>query len=197
MLHKALSSSPDIQFIPHFLDIEKAHLCLLKLLEDVPWKQEKIRMFGEWKDMPRLTAWMGEKEAVYQYSGLVNNPLPWHPEVLALRDLVSKETGSTYNSVLLNYYRDGKDSMGWHSDDEKELGKTPVIASLSLGATRRMRFRPKGGGKNLAIDLSGGSLLVMKGLTQAEWQHALPKTVASGLRINLTFRLILNPIPQH
>ncbi len=165
--------------------------CLASLLDEVPWKQEQITLFGKTRDMPRLTCWMGE--ASYTYSGLPNRPAPWSPTVQRLRDDVAALAGARFNGVLLNLYRDGADSMGWHADDERELGPDPVIASVSLGAVRRFRFRPKPrhSAEPFGIDLPDGSVLIMRGDTQANWQHAIPKTKRPvGPRINLTFRWI-------
>jgi alkylated DNA repair dioxygenase AlkB len=144
---------------------------------------------------PRLTAWYGDATARYSYSGLDLTPQPWTPALLALRTQVEQATGVTFNSVLLNLYRTGQDSMGWHADDEPELGPEPVIASISLGATRRFRLRPRHSQQlphaPLGLDLPSGSLLVMRGTTQQHWQHAVPKTARPvGPRLNLTFRTI-------
>lgn len=186
-----LNNGPDLLFDPQFIPSKEADSLYEAFLKDIPWKQEQIKMFGQWINMPRLTAWMGDPEAVYQYSGLINTPLPWNAQVLRLKNLLESTLDTTFNSVLLNYYRDGNDSMGWHSDNEPELGTLPTIASISLGAVRKIRFRPTGGGKSLGLDLPHGSLLVMRGLTQSNWQHALPKTKLSEGRINLTFRKVI------
>lgn len=159
----------------------------------VPWQQREIMMFGRSVLEPRETAWIGDPEAVYTYSGRLNEPVPW-PEVLrALRARVSERAGEAFNSVLCNLYRDGSDSMGLHSDAERELGENPVIASLSLGATRRfqLRHRKRREGK-LDIDLPSGSLLVMRGTTQHHYRHGIPKQPSVlAPRINLTFRRIV------
>lgn len=186
-----LNNGPDLLFDPQFIPSKEADSLYEAFLKDIPWKQEQIKMFGQWINMPRLTAWMGDPEAVYQYSGLINTPLPWNAQVLRLKNFLETRLDTTFNSVLLNYYRDGNDSMGWHSDNEPELGMLPTIASISLGAVRKIRFKPTGGGKSLGLDLPHGSLLVMRGLTQSNWQHALPKTKLSEGRINLTFRKVI------
>lgn len=186
-----LNNGPDLLFDPQFIPSKEADSLYEAFLKDVPWKQEQIKMFGQWINMPRLTAWMGDPEAVYQYSGLINTPLPWNAQVLRLKNLLESTLDTTFNSVLLNYYRDGNDSMGWHSDNEPELGMLPTIASISVGAVRIIRFRPTGGGKSLGLELPHGSLLVMRGQTQSNWQHALPKTKRSEGRINLTFRKVI------
>lgn len=163
------------------------------LARDLPWQQREIKMFGRSVLEPRQTAWIGDQGAIYTYSGRVNDPAPW-PEVLqALRVRVSERAGEAFNCVLGNLYRDGTDSMGFHSDAERELGDNPVIGSLSLGATRRfqLRHRKLREGK-LDIDLPSGSLLVMRGTTQHHYRHGVPKQPSvREPRINLTFRRIV------
>ena len=162
------------------------------LMEEVPWRQESIKVFGKEHEMPRLTCWMGD--APYTYSGLLNSPAPWSRSVSALRRIVEDRAEHEFNGVLLNLYRRGADSMGWHADDEPALGPNPVIASVSLGAQRRFRFKPKPHhhGESTGIDLPSGSVLIMRGQTQANWMHAIPKTSRKiAPRINLTFRSLL------
>lgn len=162
------------------------------LLETVEWRSEEILIFGRRRLVPRLVAWHGDPGAAYEYSGTTHLPLPWTPLLLELRGRVEALTGRSYNSVLLNRYRDGRDGMGWHADDEPELGAEPAIASVSLGATRRflMRHRRRTGAR-LALDLGHGDLLLMAGATQHHWLHALPKTARPvGERVNLTFRSV-------
>ncbi|WP_400192614.1 alpha-ketoglutarate-dependent dioxygenase AlkB family protein [Hymenobacter sp. B81] len=178
-----------------FLSPAEAAALLIELTAAVAWQQQPIRLFGREVPQPRLTAWYGDPGAAYQYSGLKLPPLPWLPALLALRRAVEAAAGVPFNSVLLNLYRSGQDGMGWHADDEPELGPEPVIASLSLGSTRRFRLRPRPGRgpahPPLTLELPAGSLLIMRGLTQRCWQHALPKTARPvGPRLNLTFRLI-------
>jgi len=167
---------------------------LRDLIEHTPWRQEHITLFGKTHPQPRLVAWFGDPDAAYTYSGITHEPLAWTAQLAVLRDNVSRLCGTPFNSVLLNYYRDGRDAMGLHADDEPELGRRPVIASLSVGATRRMYFRPKqkGGGSGLDLDLPDNSLLVMSGDTQEHWKHGIRRTRAPcGPRINLTFRHVL------
>lgn len=164
-----------------------------QLMAQTPWKSEDIILFGKRHTMPRLTCWMGE--AAYSYSGLLNMPQPCTPVVREIGARVGEICGVSFNGVLLNLYRDGRDSMGWHADDEAALGPDPVIASVSLGARRRFRFRPKAHhpAEAFGLDLSDGSVLIMQGGTQANWQHAIPKTARQvGPRINLTFRKIVD-----
>ena len=161
------------------------------LLETVPWEVEEITIFQKVIPCPRLTAWYGDEGAGYMYSGIPHEPLPWTAELKALRDEVSAATGARFNSALLNRYRGGEDSVSWHRDDEPELGRDPVIASLSLGATRRFKLRHLATKETHSLDLSDGSLLLMSGPSQREWEHCLTKTKrAVGERINLTFRWV-------
>ena len=183
----------DLLFDPTFLPPAEAGALLAQLTAETVWEQRSIRLFGRLVPQPRLTAWYGDPAARYTYSGLAWEPRPWTAALRALRQRVEAATGARYNSVLLNLYRDGRDGMGWHSDDEPELGPAPAIASLSLGATRRFRLRPRAGRPHspLGLALPGGSLLLMRGPTQQHWQHALPKTARpTGPRLNLTFRWV-------
>ncbi|WP_035565058.1 alpha-ketoglutarate-dependent dioxygenase AlkB family protein [Hymenobacter sp. IS2118] len=184
----------DLLFDPAFLPLTEADALLAQLIREVAWEQRSIRMFGKELPQPRLTAWYGDPDAHYSYSGLAWEPQPWTPVLLQLRQRIEAATGAAFNSVLLNYYRNGRDSMGWHADDEPELGPVPAIASLSLGATRRFRLRPRAGlaAAPYGLDLPTGSLLLMRGPTQQHWQHALPKTARPmGPRLNLTFRQVV------
>ncbi|MBP7611124.1 MAG: alpha-ketoglutarate-dependent dioxygenase AlkB [Steroidobacteraceae bacterium] len=165
-------------------------LALLRLRID--WQQEDIVIFGERRRVPRLVAWHGDPGTAYTYSGTVHEPLPWTPELQRIRLRVEELTAHRYNSALLNLYRDGNDGMGWHADDEPELGREPVIASVSLGATRRFKLRHRrsrtGAG---ALDLAHGDLLLMAGQTQHQYLHAVPKTATPvEARVNLTFRWV-------
>ena len=163
---------------------------LERLLAEIDWQQDTARIMGRQVALPRLTAWYGD--AGYRYSGIDNPPRTWLPLLLELKQAAETIAGSAFNSVLANLYRDGKDSMGWHSDDERALGRDPVIASLSFGAIRRFRLKHKRNREQrLGLDLPAGSCLVMAGTLQHHWQHALPKTARPvGPRVNLTFRLI-------
>jgi len=164
---------------------------LAQLLASTAWEQHTITLYGSSHPQPRLVAWHGDPGAVYRYSGITHTPRPWTPALAALRDAVASVCNASFNSVLLNYYRDQRDSMGPHADDEPELGPEPVIASLSLGATRRIRFRHRTR-RDLpgsSFELCDGSLLVMRGATQRHWQHAVPRQARPcGARLNLTFR---------
>lgn len=188
----------DLWLDEHFLPPVAASNLLRELEATIAWRQDAIRLYGREVLQPRLTAWHGNPAATYRYSGLHLTPQPWTPALQQLRVQVEEATGAAFNSVLLNLYRYGQDSMGWHADDEPELGPTPVIASVSLGATRRFRLRPRNVHETphapLTIELSSGSLLVMRGPTQQHWLHAVPKTARpTEARLNLTFRLVVSP----
>lgn len=167
------------------------------LMADIPWTRHRLCICGREVDAPRLSCWMGDPGAMYRYSGTRFVPEPWPEALMPVRDAVSEASGVAFNSVLANLYRGGQDAMGWHSDDERELGPEPVIASLSLGATRRFVLKARaadadGRFARHVLELPHGSLLVMRGDTQARFRHALPRTVRPvGPRINLTFRQIL------
>jgi alkylated DNA repair dioxygenase AlkB len=181
----------DARLIADFLTRSQADAYFAELLDIAEWTQHIIRIRGREVASPRLSAWYGDPDAHYTYSGLSLEPRPWLPVILELKARIGAVCDAPFNSVLLNLYRDGADSMGWHSDDEPELGERPVIASLSLGATRRFRLRHRRRKElePVAIDLESGSLLIMEGDTQRFWKHQVPKTRrVSEPRINLTFR---------
>lgn len=189
--------SPDDFSLSPCLDLGMATEDILKrLTAEIPWRQEAITLFGKRHMQPRLLCWMGDAGSTYRYSGVLHSPQPWHPLVDNLRERVEALAGARFNSVLLNLYRDGQDSMGFHADDEPELGVAPVIASLSLGAARifHLRHRRDGAVPTQKLRLTDGSLLIMRGNSQRDWKHGVPKTrMAVGPRINLTFRLIRCP----
>jgi alkylated DNA repair dioxygenase AlkB len=175
-----------------FCDADIAHYWFDRLHAEVPWERHRIRLFGREVDSPRLSCWIGDADAVYTYSGTRFAPHAWTPACSELRERVSALCGESYNSVLCNRYRDGRDSMGWHSDSEPELGSKPCIASLSFGAPRRFRLRHKRDpALRLEIELGSGSLLLMSGTTQGNYRHDLPKSArVLEPRINLTFRKV-------
>jgi len=182
----------EIVYYRNLLNSEEATSLHQSLLESVSWRQDNITIYGKTYPQPRLTALYGEKAASYSYSGIKMAPLPFTSELKRIKNKIEVTTGVLFNVVLINLYRDGRDSNGWHSDDEKELGTNPFIASISLGAKRTFHLRHKSI-KHLKhkIDLEHGSLLTMAGATQHFWQHQLPKsTKIDSSRINLTFRLI-------
>ena len=171
---------------------DEASVLFEELRRGIDWHEEEVLIFGKRRKVPRLVAWHGDDGATYVYSGTAHRPEPWTPALLRVRDRVSALTGADFNAVLLNLYRDGRDGMGWHADDEPELGRNPVIASVSLGATRRFCLRHRRR-RDLKLDLPlpHGSLLCMSGTTQHCWLHALPKTARPvGERINLTLRKV-------
>ena len=177
---------------PQAFAADEATSLLRELRTGLNWQQEEILMFGQRRLVPRLVAWHGDSGARYVYSGTEHQPLPWTPTLERIRDRASALTGVAFNAVLLNLYRDGRDGMGWHADNEPELGRNPVIASVSLGAERRFCLRHRRR-RDLKLDLPlpHGSLLCMSGATQHHWLHALPKTRRpAGERINLTFRQV-------
>lgn len=160
-----------------------------RLLQETAWKAETIFLFGREVAQPRLSAWYGE--ARYTYSGRTFEPLPFTPLQLAIKETVEAASGRRFNSVLLNYYRNEQDSMGFHSDDEAELGPRPAIVSVSFGATRTFILKHKKLAKTVKLDLTDGSLLLMAGKLQHCWRHGINKErQPRGPRVNLTFRLI-------
>ena len=183
----------ELAYDPHWLAADVAEALRVDLHECVAWEVHRIRLFGREHASPRLSCWIGDPDASYRYSGVRFAPRPWPAALRPVRDRLSRQLGVDFNSVLANCYRDGRDAMGWHSDSERELGPAPVIASLSLGATRRFVLKHRRRGElKLALDLPPGSLLVMAGSTQQHYRHALPRTVRPvGQRINLTFRRVL------
>lgn len=189
-LHKA-----SIQYFPEFFTAEESDQLYAQLKEECAWRSDRIQVFGKWYDQPRLTALYGEEGRSYTYSGIAMNPLPFTPLLQSIKSRVEAVSKEHFSSCLLNYYRDGNDSNGWHADDEPELGTNPVIASISLGVPRFFHLRPKKGPRETyKLLLSPGSLLLMGGETQHHWQHQIPKSkrITEG-RINLTFRQIQSP----
>jgi alkylated DNA repair dioxygenase AlkB len=179
-------AAPDcVDYYPGW--VEHADQLFELLRNDIAWEQHTITLYRRTVPIPRVTAWMAD--AAYRYSGIVNEPAPW-PEALAdLRERLRRELGVDFNSCLANLYRDGTDSMGYHSDDEPELGPRPTIASISLGDRRRFVLRHRVTGERWSWDLGHGDLLVMRGKSQTEFAHAVPKTSRPvGPRMNLTFR---------
>ena len=182
----------ELRYAPDWLSADLADELFATLRQSVPWETHRIRLFGRWVDSPRLSCWIGDAEATYTYSGARFEPHPWPAMLRELRRRLAAELGCEFNSVLANRYREGRDCMGWHSDNEAALGTRPVIASVSLGASRRFVLKHRQGAPKLELALPHGSLLVMAGETQTHYQHALPRTAKPvGERINLTFRRIL------
>lgn len=179
-----------LYYIPHVFSEKEADLYFEQLKNDINWRQDEIMMFGRKVMQPRLTAWYGD--AAYTYSGITMHPEPWTDTLLAIKDKVESYTGTGFNSVLLNFYRDGKDHMGWHRDNEKGLGEKPVIASVSFGAVRAFQIRRYATKDDkLSIEVENGSLILMQGEMQQHWEHQLPKRLkVKEPRINLTFRTV-------
>jgi len=185
----------EVGFLPEFFQPDESDHFFRDLLSQTNWRQEKIRVYGKHLDLPRLTAWYGDPGKAYSYSGISMEPYPWTDCLLTVKHKVDAAAGVRFNSVLLSLYRTGEDSLSWHQDDEPELGDDPVIASVSFGATRCFQFRHKARKElsKVSIDLTHGSLLIMRGPTQRFWVHQVPKTAKSvPPRINLTFRVILD-----
>ncbi len=192
----------ELAFDPDWLPADEAGALFAALQSAIPWEVHRIRLFGRTVDSPRLSCWIGDKGASYVYSGTRFEPRPWPSVLLPVRMRLRDAIGVDFNSVLANLYRDGRDAMGWHSDNESALGTRPVIASLSLGATRRFVLKRRDVAaargaqgerpRPFALSLDTGSLLLMRGDTQRHYRHALPRTAkVVGPRINLTFRRIV------
>ena len=178
---------------PDFVSTEKSRYFFSILLNETKWHQENISFWGKSTPVPRLTSWHSQENKSYSYSGIVNYSLPYTKTLYELNQMVEKHTGLKFNSVLLNLYRDGEDSMGWHADDEASLDRHASIASLSLGAARDFQIKPKDKSRKLSnIKLAAGSLLVMRSPFQDKWLHRIPrrKNIREA-RINLTFRKLL------
>jgi len=186
MAHYLGPVQPDcIDYYPDWVD--DADQLFKLLLEEIAWERHAITLYGRTVRTPRLTAWMGD--GPYRYSGIVNEPTSWPEALVELRERLHDELGVAFNSCLINLYRDGADSMGYHSDNEPELGPRPTIASISLGDRRRFVLRHRGTGERWSWDLGHGDLLVMRDESQSDYAHAVPKTSRQvGPRMNLTFR---------
>lgn len=181
----------ELFYYPAYLPGQDADRAFDQLLTHLAWQQEKLSIMGKQAISPRLVCWYGDAGAVYRYSNVEHTPLPWNPMLIQIKQQIEQDYGYKFNSVLGNLYRDGNDSMGWHADKENELGKKPVIASLSLGATRLFKLRHNNSKQIVDINLEHGSLLLMAGCLQHHWRHCLPKTrTCQKPRINLTFRYI-------
>lgn len=182
----------DIEYFPSFFESNQANDFFEKLKNEIPWQHDNIKVYGKTYPQPRLTALFGNEGKPYSYSNIVMQPNNWFPLLLCVKNEIEEICQQNFTTVLLNYYRDGKDSNGWHADNEKELGQNPVIASVSFGAERFFHLRHNFiKEQKLKINLEHGSLLLMKGTTQHFWKHQIPKTAKEiDPRINLTFRII-------
>ncbi|MGL6344348.1 MAG: alpha-ketoglutarate-dependent dioxygenase AlkB family protein [Waterburya sp.] len=185
----------DVILHKHLFSQEQCNYFFTSLYKEIEWEQNSIKIFGKTLPEPRLSAYYGDK--AYRYSGITREPLPWHPVLLEIKSAIKPIVGIEFNAVFLNLYRNGFDGVGWHSDNQKELGLNPTIASVSFGETRRFIFRRKDNRKNqVSLELSDGDLLIMGETTQKFWQHQVPKSspkTASQVqpRINLTYRLVI------
>ncbi len=183
-----------IQLLPEFISAVEANALLAHLIETTPWQQPRIKVYGKWHPTPRLVSFHGDEQLLYAYSQTLNGTQLWSSTLLDMKTRVCLQTSQRFNSVLLNYYRNGQDTMGWHADDERELGRRPSSASLSLGAARDIHLKSNTGNAELIkLNLPSGSLLLMDGDTQHNWLHHIPKRAKCvAPRINLTFRHILS-----
>ena len=182
---------PDHDYFQDFLQPAESHALLESIRDNTPWRDDTITLYGRTYPVPRRTALFGDDGAHYRYSRIAMNPLPWPTDVERVRRRIEEFTSHSFNAVLINLYRDGRDANGWHADNEPELGLQPVIASLSLGAQRTMRFKRRDGTAKWSCDLESGSLQVMRGDAQSDWLHCIPRQLrVTEPRINLTFRYI-------
>ena len=188
------NNNAEIYYYSNFFDKVQSNRFLDEFINEIEWRQNSILLFGKKHSLPRLEAWYGDRGVNYSYSGIKHSSTMWSKSLMFIRNRVEKKLNFKFNSVLMNYYRTGLDSNGWHSDDEKELGRNPVIASISFGSLRKFKLRHKtiiGGKTKLDLELEHGSLLIMSGETQHFWKHCIPKTKAMiKPRVNLTFRLV-------
>ncbi|MBF6639946.1 alpha-ketoglutarate-dependent dioxygenase AlkB [Flavobacterium sp. J49] len=191
---KIIFNVPDaeIEYYPNFFETDRSNELFAKLKANIPWQQDHITVFGKTHPQPRLTALFGNEGKPYGYSNIIMQPHPWNPLLMFIKEEIETVCLENFTTVLLNYYRDGKDSNGWHADNERELGRNPVIASVSFGSERSFHLQHNTiKEQKLKINLEHGSLLIMKGTTQHFWKHQIPKTAKDiGSRINLTFRII-------
>jgi len=182
----------DIVYFPNFFDKVEADKIFVDLLENTEWQQDSIKVYGKTHLQPRLTALYGNEGKPYSYSNIKMYPHNWNLLLQKIKFYIESVANTNFTTVLLNNYRNGNDSNGWHADDEKELGINPIIASVSFGAERNFQLKhnnDKTLKKNIVLE--HGSLLLMKGATQHNWKHQIPKTAKPvGSRINLTFRVI-------
>jgi len=184
----------EVTFYRNFFDSQESDRIFEILRDEINWRQDKMKLYGKDINLPRKTAWYGDMDKSYTFSGIHLNPEPWTPTLLEVKERIEDVAGVEFNSVLLNLYRHGNDGISWHTDEEPELGENPVIGSVSFGGTRKLMFRHRQDKDIKAeVELTDGSFLLMAGETQHFWQHQIPKTSRHvEPRINLTFRVILN-----
>lgn len=183
----------EVQYYPNFFNTSQADQYFQSLLSSIQWQQDSIKVYGKSHLQPRLTAFYANNSNAYSYSNIKMTPHPFNSDLQKIKHRIEMNTQVNFTSCLANLYRNGKDSNGWHADDEKELGENPIIASVSFGEARRFKFKHKfKPDQKVTLNLEHGSLLLMKGSTQKNWLHQIPKTqVQIGRRINLTFRIIV------
>jgi alkylated DNA repair dioxygenase AlkB len=178
-------------YLPDFFTKPQSDKYFQVLKDNILWKQESMNMYGKQVMFPRLTAWYGDNDKPYSFSGITLRPHSWSKELLEIKNKIEPIANTQFNSVLLNQYRNGNDSISWHTDAEKELGLNPIIGSVNFGATRKFQLRHIETKEKIEIELTHGSLLIMQGELQHFWQHQVPKTAKIvNERINLTFRVI-------
>lgn len=185
-----LDHGATLTLVDHWIPSTGSSDALLRITNETPWNHVPVIMAGREVMQPRLTAAYGDAGLTYHYSGTVNTPLPWTPTLDAIRHCVGEDVGSLPNFCLMNQYRDGNDSIGWHADDERDLVAGSVIACVSLGATRRFHVKSKVKGKTLGTDLHNGTLCIMGGTMQQHYLHSIAKEQGSGMRVSLTFRTV-------
>ena len=189
-----LGDSCRLVYVKNWLPQDEAQHLMGQLRSQLPWQQPYITVAGKKTRIPRMQCWFGDKGAALRYSAQTFEPLPWDKRLSTIKNRLQDTFQSPYNSVLANLYRDGADAVGWHADNERELGSTPVIASVSLGETRKFLIKPRAGvdGNRCEFYLGSGDALIMSGNFQRNWLHSLPKTRKPvGERINLTYRNVL------
>jgi len=186
-----LPSDGEVNYYGPIMNLKKAQHYYEQLLDTIQWENDKAIIFGKLIITKRKVAWYGDEPFEYTYSKTTKSALPWTKELLELKEIIENKTGESFNSCLLNLYHNGAEGMAWHSDSEKDLKKNGAIGSLSFGAERKFSFKHKVSKQTVSVMLENGSLLVMKGATQANWLHRLPPTKkVNNPRINLTFRTI-------
>ena len=183
----------EIEYYPNFFTVEKANELFEKLKTEIPWQQDNITVFGQTHLQPRLTALFGNDGKTYSYSNIIMHPHKWNPLLMFIKNEIEEVCQENFTTVLLNLYRDGKDSNGWHADNEKELGRNPIIASVSFGEERKFQLKHNiNSNAKMTLNLNHGSLLLMKEGSQVHYKHQIPKASQSKkARVNLTFRMIL------
>lgn len=190
--HPLLNRDGVVEYLPSLFSSSESESLFRELLKTTPWKRDEVILFGQKRILSRKVAWMGDDGFSYSYSGISKTAVPWTSALIVVKERVELRTAQRFNSCLLNLYHDGSEGMGWHSDDEKTLGRNPVIASVSFGAERIFKLKHRESKEVVSVLLEQGSLLVMKGETQHRWVHTMPKTKkVSAPRINLTFRLFV------